>query len=376
MITLEGLRETFNEIMNQYRNAPELEGHRILETIPIEDGMKIKVLSNNGHQYVVTIAGNNISCNCQGYIHYRRCKHILFVIQQLLDGNIQLPNEMPNEPQDMLISIKDYIRGYSHRTVDIPIQGEGYGLEVEFKLKDNYRESLKIGNRDLKRLLSQGLILERDSSVDVEMKSPILGVPRVWYWINNPYWKLSKDFQDRSFHEQGIHVHVNMDPFFDTDKQASISTCEFLHSLAEKVENNFDFRKVFLRRPNQYCGLTSNANWNNRYCWANITNLRRYVGKTLEIRGFLSRPERLPEILFKAKCIGNLFVRTFLAWRKDGRPSPDEWFNSRKILRLLPEKELKNTLYALHLREMPQRGMELFENEISKPLEVYSLALQ
>ncbi|GAB6075159.1 SWIM zinc finger family protein [Desulfurobacterium crinifex] len=369
MPTLETLRERFNTMLREYRTEPELEGHTILSTGIQDSQLVVRVRSNRGNEYTVTI-GNNLSCTCEGFRRFRRCKHLLFVIQQILNGYIQIPEnlEVPT-----FTSIRSFINHYSHRTTSIPIFNECYGLEIEVKLKSEY-QNLEIGDSNLRELISMGLLIERDASVDVEFKTPILGPSRAWNWVTNPYWERLTQFQDRRFQTQGIHVHVNMDTFFDVDKRASSETCKFLHAVAEVIENAIEFKKVFLRPPNQYCRPAHRTEWSDRYCWINLTNLRKNTGKTIEIRGFWSRPEKLPEILFKAKYIANLFIKALLAWREDNKPSPSDWFTRRKILQLLSRKELYFTLMALHIKEFPIRAeecMSVLEKGIKNPLEVF-----
>ena len=369
MPTLEVLRERFDTMLREYRTEPELEGHTILSVEIQHSQLVVRVRSNRGNEYTVTV-GSDLSCTCEGFRHFRRCKHLLFVIQQILNSHLQLPEniEIPT-----FISIRNFINHYSHRSTNIPIFNECYGLEIEVKLKEEY-QNLEIGDNNLQELLSMGLLIERDASVDIEFKTPILGPSQAWNWTRNPYWERLAQFQNRRFQTQGIHVHINMDTFFDTNKRANSQTCSFLHAVAEVIENAIDFKEVFLRSPNQYCRPAHRTEWSDRYCWINLTNLRKQTGKTIEIRGFWSRPERLPEILFKAKYIANLFIRALLAWREDNRPSPADWFSRRKILQLLPRKELYFTLVALHIREFPTRTeeyMTLLEKGIKNPLEAF-----
>jgi len=369
MPTLESLRERFNAMLREYRTEPELEGHTILNTEIQDSQLVVNVRSNRGNEYTVTI-GNSLSCTCEGFRYRGRCKHLIFVIKQILEGHLQIPE---NIEVPAFTSIRSFINHYSHRTTNIPIFNECYGLEIEVKLKREY-QNLVIGDCYLRELISMGLLIERDASVDVEFKTPILGPSRAWNWVTNPYWKRLPQFQDRRFQTQGIHIHVNMDIFFDVDKRASYETCKFLHAVAEVIENAIEFKKVFLRPPNQYCRPANRTEWYNRYCWINLTNLRKKTGKTIEIRGFWSRPEKLPEFLFKAKYIANLFIRSLIAWREDNKPSPDQWLSRKKILKLLSRKELYYTLIALHIKEFPNRTEEyitLLEKGIKNPLEVF-----
>jgi hypothetical protein len=369
MPTLEALRERFNAMLREYRTEPELEGHTILSTEIQDSQLIVRVRSNRGNEYTATIS-NNLSCTCEGFRRFRRCKHLLFVIQQILNGHLQIPE---NLEVPAFTSIRSFINHYSHRSTNIPIFNECYGLEIEVKLKEEYR-NLEIGDSNLRELISMGLLIERDASVDIEFKTPILGPSRAWDWVTNPYWENLTQFQNRSFQTQGIHVHINMDIFFDTDKIANSQTCKFLHAVAEVIENAIDFKKVFLRPPNQYCRPAHRTEWSDRYCWINLTNLRKQTGKTIEIRGFWSRPEKLPEILFKAKYIANLFIRSLLIWREDNKPSPADWFSRRKILQLLTRKELYFTLVALHIKKFPDRTEDyiaLLEKGIKNPLEVF-----
>jgi len=369
MPTLEALRERFNAMLREYRTEPELEGHTILSTEIQDSQLVVEVRSNRGNEYTVRI-GNNLTCTCEGFRHFGRCKHLLFVIQQILNGHLQIPE---NLEVPAFTSIRSFINHYSHRSTNIPIFNECYGLEIEVKLKEEY-QNLEIGDSNLRELISMGLLIERDASVDIEFKTPILGPSRAWDWVTNPYWERLTQFQNRRFQTQGIHVHINMDIFFDTDKRANSQTCRFLHAVAKKIESSVDHKKVFIRPPNQYCRPAHRTEWSDRYCWINLTNLRKQTGKTIEIRGFWSRPERLPEILFKAKYIANLFIRSLLTWREDNKPSPDDWFSRRRILQLLTRKELYFTLLALHIKEFPDRTEDyiaLLEKGIKNPLEVF-----
>lgn len=369
MPTLGALRERFDAMLREYRTEPELEGHTILSTEVQDSQLIVNVRSNRGNEYTVTI-GNDIHCTCEGFRRFRRCKHLLFTIQQILNGHLQIPEnlEVPT-----FTSIRSFINHYSHRSTDIPIFNECYGLEIEVKLKSEY-QNLEIGDSNLRELISMGLLIERDASVDIEFKTPILGPSKAWDWVTNSYWERLSRFQNRMFRTQGVHVHINMDPFFDTDKKASSETCKFLHAVAKRIESHIDFKKVFLRFPNQYCRPACETDWSSRYCWINLTNLRKRTGKTIEIRGFWSRPEKLPEILFKAKYIANLFIKSLLVWREDNKPSPNEWFSRRRILQLLSRKELYFTLVALHIKEFPDRTEDyiaLLEKGIKNPLEVF-----
>ena len=369
MPTLEALRERFNAMLREYRTEPELEGHTILSTEIQDSQLVVEVRSNRGNEYTVRI-GNNLTCTCEGFRHFGRCKHLLFVIQQILNGHLQIAE---NLEVPAFTSIRSFINHYSHRSTNIPIFNECYGLEIEVKLKEEY-QNLEIGDSNLRELISMGLLIERDASVDIEFKTPILGPSRAWDWVTNPYWERLTQFQNRRFQTQGIHVHINMDIFFDTDKRANSQTCRFLHAVAKKIESSVDLKKVFMRPPNQYCRPAHRTEWSDRYCWINLTNLRKQTGKTIEIRGFWSRPERLPEILFKAKYIANLFIRSLLTWREDNKPSPDDWFSRRRILQLLTRKELYFTLLALHIKEFPDRTEDyiaLLEKGIKNPLEVF-----
>jgi hypothetical protein len=286
------------------------------------------------------------------------------VLQQLLNRRLGTENS--------LINIANLVKQYSHQVINIPIFSECFGIEVEVKLKEEY-QNLEIGDENLQQMISAGLVIERDSSVDIEFKTPILSPSRAWEWVTNPYWKRLSKFQNKRFCKQGIHIHINMDPFFDTDKVASNQTIEFLQKVAMVIEDNINFSRVFARLPNRYCRSAYKGLC--RYCWVNF-NLRRKIGKTLEIRGFKSIPERLPEFLFKAKYIANIFIRALLKWREDGRPPIEEWFENRLLLKLLTRKELFFTLFALHIKEFPfpketDSLLEILERGIKNPLEVF-----
>jgi hypothetical protein len=374
MPRLEELQEIFDEMMAEYRTQPELEGHQILSTQERDGELIVQVRSNRGNDYEVRI-GNQIKCTCQGYRNWGRCKHILFVIKQIINGNLVLPEAIQGE--QVIENIERYLRSYSHRTVTIPLLGELYGIEIEIAFKSEV--GLNVVTPHLRQLFRCGLVAETDSSLPydrgVELKSAILGSQPALKLVSSEYWIQAAEWQDVQYERQGNHIHVAADSFFDTTKRAATSTLKLLFEVAKKMESKIDFRKVFGRRPNQYCKLCRDSYWDDRYNWVNFTNLRRYEGKTIEIRGFKTNPLRLPENLFRAKYIANLFFRSLLAWREAGKPDPEEWVRETNLFSLLTDKaERYFTVLALGFREFPERKKKIIiEKGITYALPVYAV---
>ena len=346
----EVLRRKFEEMLQAYRNTPNLTGHRIVE----ENYPEYKVQSSDsGNIYTVNI--QNFSCTCRGYRNWGRCKHILFIIKQILERNISIPE---GQIQQTYYDISRYIQSYhggatgDSRVGTIPIVGvRTYGIEIEVKFQ-NYTTYLGDINFDL--LIYSGAVVERDGSVDLEFKSPILSGKGLLQFALNPFWKRIESLQDPDYKKQGIHIHIGWDSLFDVGKRPNSSTLEFLNRAGEYLENLFDFEKVFGRRPNSYCKrIADEPDPYNRYRWLNLRPLRRPVGKTLEIRGFFSKPTRLLRYLFTAKFISLYLERALIRWRVEGRP--DEFDFSPE--RILGEKELEYFKLAL-IKEWPAKKVK------------------
>lgn len=278
---IEELRRRFEEMLRAYRQEPELEGHRILELeYPV-----VRVLSNNGNEYKVNL--EYLTCTCEGYRRWHRCKHLLFVIREVLNGNISIPEEFQEE---RLRDISRYIGSYNggatgtSRSISVAVIGtETFGCEVEVKFQSF---TTRLGDELFDKFLELGGVVERDASVDLEFKSPILVETGVLIFSLNPFWKRIEELQDKNYYQQGIHVHIGWDDVFAVGKRPNSSSLTFLNSLAAKLEKAFSFEKVFWRKPNRYCQTISNQpDPLERYRWINFRPLRRSVGKTLEIRG-------------------------------------------------------------------------------------------
>ena len=340
------LRRKFDEMMAEYRTTPNLDGHTIVSInwpiITVRSG-------DSGNEY--TVNARELSCNCQGYRNWRRCKHLLFVIKEILEGNIEIPE---SEEQQILYDISDYIRSYrggatgNSRTISIPIEGiRTFGVEVEIKFQ-NYTTML--GAPDLELLFNSGTVVERDGSVDLEFKSPILAKSGIAKFALNPFWQRIESLQDKNYQKQGIHIHIGWDFLFDAGKRPNRKTINFLNKAGEKLEKMFNFKKVFGRRPNNYCQLISeNPDPYSRYRWLNLTTLRRPVGKTLEIRGFFSKPTRLLRYIFTANYLSLYLERALIKWRALGRPD-DFDFRPENVL---DGKELEYFLLAIEKKEWP-----------------------
>jgi len=365
---LELLRRKFDEMMAEYRSVPQIEGHEIVST----NWPEITVRSGqSGQEYVVNI--QRLTCTCRGFRNWGRCKHVLFIIKQILDGNLELPEGVELEAWE---NISRYLRGYSHRQVEVPLMGELYGIEIELTFKREV--GLNVVNDELKELFNKGFLAERDGSLPdergVELKSPILNKQFAYKFVSHKYWQTVYPLWDRNYPKQGNHIHISADIFFDTNKIANSKTMEFLWSVAKYLESKFNFYKVFGRRPNQYCRLAKDGQPTNRYMWINITNLRKRVGKTIEVRGFKTNPLKLPENLFKAKFIANLFWRALLAWRAAGRPEPEEWLRNNKLFSLLTREERFFTALALEFKPFPeqeQKKQKIIRQGVLYELPVY-----
>jgi hypothetical protein len=366
------LREKFEEMMAEYRNTPELTGHQVLSQSQEGNVLVVHILSNRGNEYTVKI-GSELSCSCPGFRNWGRCKHILFIIREILEGRLKLPSSIEVTYE----SISQYLRRYSHREVNIPLIGEFYGVEIELVLKREV--GLSIVNDELRDLFAKGLIAESDGSLPssrgVELKSPILSREQALKIVSHNYWRTIEELWDRRFDQQGNHIHISADSFFDTERVAETNTLKFLLRVARRVEEFINFEKVFGRSPNEYCTLARNNSYNSRYLWINFCNLcNRRIGKTLELRGFKTNPRKLAENLFKAKYIANLFFRSLLAWREAGRPDPEEWVRNTRLFSLLSSREKKYTALALGFRDFPeqeQKKMEIIREGILYPLPIY-----
>jgi hypothetical protein len=366
---MEELRRKFEQMMREYSREPELTGHSILNHRIVDNRIEVEVLSNNNNRYLVKI-GAQISCTCRGFRHWGRCKHVLFVINKILSGQLEIPESF----HQALESIRDYLCPYSHRTSSLSLLGEAYGLEIEVVFRPEI--GLNIVNNELKQLFELGLIAEEDGSLPysrgVELKTGILSPPLTLKITNHPYWKRVAECEwwDSSWEKQGNHVHIAADCFFAIGKRAATSTMKFLHEVAKKIEDKITFEKVFGRRPNEYCRLARNCQPDERYMWINFRPLRRGEGKTIEIRGFKTNPLKLTENLFRAKYIANLFFRSLLAWR-EGRPDPERWVRNTKLLSLLPREERFPTLVALGFKDFPANKDEFLVKSIITPLMAY-----
>ena len=337
------LRRKFQEILAAYRTEPNLSGHEIVSARYPEFIVRS---GQSGNEYTVNL--ERFSCSCQGFRNWNRCKHILFVIKQALDGHIEVPEEA-------LFDISSYIRNYRHRTLNSPIQGELFGIEVEFKFS---QRTTRIGNVFFQEFINLGGLVEEDASVHLEFKSPPLNGIGLLKFCLNPMWKNLQSLQDKSYKKQGIHVHVNWDDVFDVDRRPTSQSLRFILKCGEKIEQFCNFETVFGRQPNEYCRLCSRSSTSDRYCWLNLTNLTRSCGKTLEIRGFFSNPQRLLKNVFIAKNISDAIKRLFKTWRRNGRPDIDEYLSTISWKEVLGKKLHTNLMLSLGLQNWPRDKKE------------------
>jgi hypothetical protein len=354
----EQLRRLFNEMLSRYRETPNFREHEIIsENYPcytIRSG-------DSGNTYEVNL--QDFSCTCPGFRNWGRCKHILFVIQNLLEGRLEVPQEAEIQT---LRDISRYIQGYhggacgNSRTLNIPIRGyPTYGFEIEIKFRDY---TTRLGDAFFDAFLSQGGVVERDASVDLEFKSPVLTGTGLLEFALNPFWKRVEELQDKNYKKQGVHVHIGWDSLFAVGKRPKSLTLKFLNRMGAKLESTFNFKRVFGRKPNNYCQLIANdSNYFSRYRWLNLRPLCREAGKTLEIRGFFSRPTNLLEIAFKARYISLALEKALRKWRADGCPNPDSYdLRFKNILSATEFKLLCCALELVRLPNEPDKRLKLF----------------
>lgn len=305
-------------------------------------GVIFALVEGDHSTYRIEFAYNNEmeiwehSCTCP--TRKKFCSHILALL-------LYVSNDLSerNQVQDRL---NDYLNSYSHDRCNLPIRGIMFGLEVEFYgVNLGYGERIdnfwKYNHKYVKELLNRGWKLKRDSSVDFELVSPISSkeslikdfedFPDLWeYWSANT-----------NNIEAGIHVHCSMDDVFAVSKQPLSETKEFLRNLAIYLEDNFikdEVSQIFGRDYTYYC-KSWKVDGEFKYKWINFLPLDRDVSKTIEIRIFSSSmANRIPEIIDKSYWLTQLFRKSLVRWRKDGRHSFSDWIEGRKLLEIIFSK--------------------------------------
>jgi len=277
-------------------------------------------------------------CSCPTRRRY--CSHILALTLYLSNNYNSL---LLSENQDRL---NDYINSYSHDRCNLPIRGIMFGLEIEFYgVNSGYRERVDDfwlhNHQYVKELLNRGWKLKRDSTVDFELVSPISSkeslikdfedFPDLW-----EYWSVNTNGIDA-----GMHIHCSMDDVFAVGKKPLSATKEFLKSLAIYLEDKMikeEAKSIFGRDYTYYC-KSWKIDGEFRYKWINFLPLNRDVSKTIEIRIFSSSmANRIPEIIEKSYWIAQLFRKSLIQWRKDGRPNFENWIEGRKLLEIIFSK--------------------------------------
>ncbi|RUM50046.1 MAG: hypothetical protein DSY47_02605 [Hydrogenothermus sp.] len=350
MVSREILARAINKVKSNLSHTSIRKAERIYRSnkvfnveYPHSTAGVISALVEGDHStYRVEFAYNNEMeiwehrCTCP--TRRKFCSHMLALL-------LYVSNDLSerNQVQDRL---NDYLNSYSHDRCNLPIRGIMFGLEIEFSGNNSdYRACIDKfwlhNHRCIKELLNRGWKLKRDSSVDFELVSPISSkeslvkdfedFPDLW-----EYWSVNTNGVDA-----GIHVHCSMDDIFAVGKQPLPETKEFLKSLAIYLEDKFirdETSQIFGRDYTYYC-KSWKIDGELRYKWINFLPLDRDVSKTIEIRIFSSSiANRIPEIIDKSYWLTQLFRKSLVQWRKDGRPSFSDWIEGRKLLEIIFSK--------------------------------------
>jgi hypothetical protein len=194
------------------------------------------------------------------------------------------------------------------------------------------------------------------------MKSPIMSISEV----KTDFERCKKLFEvwaeNTNGQSSGLHVHVSMDDVFSVNKKPASKTYIFLTKLVQVFESKLfttaeSRQKHFKRDFNNsyaYSVLNSDDISDSRYYWVNLTNLNRYVGKTVEFRlGSAGLASELPVYIEKVYLLSTLIKLALRHWRNSGRISFEEWtssFGERGILKTLLSKEMLVRFWELFLK--------------------------
>ncbi|MEM3828582.1 MAG: amidoligase family protein [Conexivisphaerales archaeon] len=253
------------------------------------------------------------------------------------------------QPKNFHYNPTIYLNSYSHRTVSVPIMADLLGIELEY---DGDVEKISNFGKEFEYLRENGWVLERDSSVTLELKSPIITLDE----INSVSKKCKNLFnawaENTNSDSSGLHVHVSMDKEFIIGKQPVSKTSIFLTRLVQEIESNLfqtveQRKKVFKRDFNSFArsSLEQERLDSNRDYWINLEPLYRNYGKTIEVRlGSAALANEINVYAEKAYMIVKLIKFALKNWRANNRQDYTEWrasLNGKLLKALLPKDDLK-----------------------------------
>jgi len=266
------------------------------------DGAELLSL-DSGSKYTVRIhEGGDAQCSCPDFRNRRAgtgtwCKHIKSLHQMLREEfspKENFPYCLPLWKMDKVSKEAKFIEdlGGLYEVMSHPFaEREGYTrrrdgyddplLGVEFEIPEGRGAEMTLLLKVISVLMKNGLVshYERDGSVDggeIKLKPFPATLEEVL-----KKGQLLKDLRDLvkglfvSSKSAGLHVHINMWPFRNREKEIS----KLLFPFALLIERRFNLVSIFGRGLNPYA-MRMEATVSPRYRWVNFTSLPH----TVEIR--------------------------------------------------------------------------------------------
>ncbi|MEM3265067.1 MAG: amidoligase family protein [Thermoplasmata archaeon] len=268
-----------------------------------------------------------------------------FDLLETLDSS----NKNIQEPENFYYNPANNLNAYSHRTVSVPIMADLLGIELEYD-----GDTSKISNfgKEFEYLKENGWVLERDSSVTFELKSPIITLDEITIVSKKCKNLFNAWAENTNSDSSGLHVHVSMDKEFIIGKQPASKTSIFLTRLVQEIESNLfqtasQRKKIFKRDFNSFArsSLEQERLDSNRDYWINLEPLYRNYGKTIEVRlGSAALANEIQVYAEKAYMLVRLIKLALKNWRNGGRQDYTEWrssLNGKLLKALLPKDDLK-----------------------------------
>ncbi|MEM3828584.1 MAG: amidoligase family protein, partial [Conexivisphaerales archaeon] len=276
-------------------------------------------------------------------------RQILAIIDVLQNFDFELDSSNDIQSENFYYNPANHLSSYSHRTVSVPIMADLLGIELEY---DGDVGKISNFGKEFEYLRENGWVLERDGSVTLELKSPIITLDE----INSVSKKCRNLFDawsaNTNKNTSGMHIHVSMDREFSVGKQPASKTSIFLTRLAQEIESNLfqtasQREKIFKRNFNSYTRSSIGVDHLNgsRYYWLNLEPLYRDYGKTIEVRlGSAALANEINIYAEKAYMIVKLIKFALKSWRNGGRQDYTVWrasLNGKLLKALLPKDDLK-----------------------------------
>ncbi|MEM0144060.1 MAG: hypothetical protein QXL94_09015, partial [Candidatus Parvarchaeum sp.] len=274
---------------------------------------------------------------------------IIDVLQNFDFETLDSSNETIQESENFYYNPANRLNSYSHRTVSVPIMADLLGIELEY---DGDVGKISNFGKEFEYLRENGWVLERDGSVTLELKSPIITLDEINSVSKKCIYLFNAWSANTNKNTSGMHIHVSMDKEFSVGKQPASKTSIFLTRLAQEIESNLfqttsQREKIFKRNFNSYTRSSLGVDHlnGNRYYWLNLEPLYRDYGKTIEVRlGSAALANEINIYAEKAYMLVKLIKLALKSWRNGGREDYTVWrasLNGKLLKALLPKDDLK-----------------------------------